>query len=207
LGDLAEARAGFTALTRERLPEEAQEEARYYLGLIAFFEKQYDSASLEMSRLMIDFPRGYYVNDAISLSMVMSAAENSTEALDPFAEALLYQTRGIPDSTRTRLQAVADQPGGRLADIALYELARLELGLGDSTATLTAVDHLITDHPDSYYVPMGMKIKADICAGQFARRQEAREIYLQLLEGYPDYPMATEVRQRLRSLEAQLSVG
>ena len=206
-GDLARARKGFSQLAETRQLEDIKEEMVYYLALSAFFEKKYDSAEVGLRRLMVDYPRGFYVNDALELVLLIDEAQGDESLLDAFSDALYFRERGRLDSTRARLEAVASADNPALADIALYRLARLDLKAEDSTSALSTIDRLISEFPDSYYLPYGMKMKADMLLNGAAESEEARQLYRRLLESYPDYPFASEVRDKLRKLETKSPVG
>jgi tetratricopeptide (TPR) repeat protein len=207
LGDTAVAREKFAALSGNLGPETVIEEAAYYLGLISFFERQYDSTSVQMRRLMVTYPRGFYVNDALSLLMILRDAEGADTLLNDFSSALFLQQQNRFDSARIELLKVADAENKVLADVALYRLARMEIGRSDSSAAFEVLDRLIDEFPESYYLPLGMKLKADMLFDGKRNIEQARELYRQLLESYPDYPFTNEVRDRLREIELPGAVG
>ncbi|MCP4686220.1 MAG: tetratricopeptide repeat protein [bacterium] len=206
-GDLTMARREFAVLEGKRQLDNIQEEIAYYLALTAFFEKKYDSAEVGFRKLMVDYPRGYYVNDALALVLLIDEAQEDKGLLYDFSNALYFQEQGRPDSTRAKLTAIAEATNPALADVALFRLAQLDLEAKDSTAALSTIDRLLADFPESYYLPYGMKIKADMIFDGDPAAEEARLLYRRLLESFPDYPFASEVREKLRRLEKENSVG
>ena len=105
----------------------------------------------------------------------------------------------------TKLEKIAQSDNKILADVALYKLSVVNLAEGDSTAVLNNIEELERNFPESYYLPFGLKLKADMLAEKPAKKEEARQLYLYLLKGYPNYPFATEVRQKVREMEADVS--
>lgn len=206
-GRLVQARKEFAALSGVRQLEDIQEETAYYLALTALFARMYDTAEVGFRKLIVDYPRGYYVNDALELVLQIDGAGGDKVLLDDFAEALFFQEQGNLDSTRARLNRVADAANKALADVALYRLAGLDLKEQDSTSAMATIDRLIADFPDSYYFPYGMKIKADMLIAGNPAAEEARQLYRRLLESFPDYPFASEVREKLRKLETEGLIG
>ncbi len=206
-GNLEKARKEFAALAGKRQPDEVKEEVDYYLALTAFFEQKYDSSEAGLRKLMVDYPRGYYVNDALGLVLLIDEAQGDKGLLHDFSDALYFREQGRLDSTRARLTSIATATNPALADVALYRLAHLDLDVKDSTAAMATIDRLIADFPESYYLPFGMKIKADILISDNPGAEEARRLYRRLLESYPDYPFASEVREKLRKLETENSIG
>jgi len=199
------AREKYLALLKNRLSDDILEEAYYNLALIAFYQGSFDSTSSALHKLIVDFPRGFYVNDALKLILVLDEAKEAPALLGDYARAHWFEASRMLDSTRTRLGRIAETENKVLADIALFHLAELDLQTADTASAMGFVDRLINDFPDSYYLPFGMKTKADILVKNKDRREEARDIYRFLLENYPNYPFISEVRERMRQLEADFS--
>ena len=206
-GRLDAARRSLLRMSVMSLPEDIREEVDFHIVLIDFFSSQYDSAETALRKLMVDYPRGYYVNDALRLVLAIGEAAEARETLDDYSAALFLQYRGVTDSARTRYYAIADRESAVLGDLVLYKLIDLELERADSAAVIEVVDRLDREHPESYYRPLGLKIKADLLAGAAETMQQARELYRSLLEQYPEYPFAREVREKLRALEREPPVG
>ncbi len=207
LGDLETASARFGQLLNMRLPEDVQEEVHYYLALISFFRHDFDTADAALRKLVLDYPEGFYVNDALELVSLKTEAGDAAELLGHYANALFYDERMMPDSAQEELLAVVDAENKALADIALYRLTRMELNRQDSSRALLFIDQLASDYPDSYYLPYGLNIKADILVHRDGSIEEAKSIYRMLLEKYPNYPFISDVRKKLRRLEADVLVG
>ena len=107
----------------------------------------------------------------------------------------------MTDSAAAKFISISNAPGGVLADLALFELARLSLDNGDAEGAIVYVDKLGDSFPESYYLPYGLKAKADILSSDPLRAEEAGDIYRRLLENYPDFPFLSAIRQKLRQLE------
>ncbi len=207
LGRLDEAETGFSALIGSTGSDESEEEIAYNLAMLKLYTGQYDSADVALRRLMVNYPRGFYVNDALQLVALLGDAKGQTDLIGDFAAALLYMERQMPDSARAQLQRLVDNPSPTLADIALYRLAGLQLTTGDSTSALGYLDKLTSEHADSYFAPWGMKIKADILIRRPATFEQGKTLYRTLLESFPNYPFISDVRKRLRQLEEGSRIG
>ncbi|MEW5995050.1 MAG: tetratricopeptide repeat protein, partial [Candidatus Zixiibacteriota bacterium] len=175
----------------------------YYLALIRFFDKEFDSSRVALRKLLVDYPRRFYVNDALQLLTLMDRAENERDLLYEFSGALLFEQMRQPDSTAVKLELLAQGPNRALADIALYRLALLKLRLSDTVTAVGYIDRLENDFPESYYLPYALKAKADVCFSRADDREQARAIYRRLLEEYPNYPFISEVREIIRALEGE----
>ena len=207
LGDLEQARNGFTDLTRHRLNDDIAEQVQYYLALIDYVSHDYDSAEVSLRKLMSDYPRGFYINDAMRLVMLLADVEGDTASLNRYADALLYRERMLPDSAERCLGEILVAPRAKLADVALYDLAVLALEREDTAAALSHVDRIIDEFPESYFLPFGIKVKADVFTRRAEQVDEARRLYRQLLQDFPNYPFISDVRKRLRQLEPEALIG
>jgi tetratricopeptide (TPR) repeat protein len=206
-GHLDDARRRYTELGATRLPGELKEEILFYEGLVDFFDLKFDSSRATFQKLTLAHPQGYFVNDALQLVLAIDEASEAEPTLSAYAQARFLLVRGRTDSARTRLSEIADGNPPVLGDIALFRLIDLELGKADSAAALGAIERLDVEHPDSYYRPLGLKIKADMLAGSPESRAEARELYRTLLENHPEYPFVREIRDKLRRFEESEPVG
>lgn len=204
---LKEARSAFQALLKLQLNEDTKEQVIYKLALLDFFEKKFDSSDVAMHRLLIDYPRGFYVNDALTLILVMTEAGDDKQLLSSYSNALFFEERRIPDSTRVKLMDLVDADNKSLADMALIKLSQLELKLADTTAVLENIDRLEREYPESYSLPYGLKTKADILFKGENSVEEAKKLYRRLLEDYPDYPFISKVRKLLREIQEEIPVG
>lgn len=207
LGDASSARQAFSYLRDNPINEEIAEETQYHLGLIDFFENRYDSADVAFRKLTIDHPTGFYVNDALQLIMVLTEAKESPELLGDYAQALWHLERRQLDSSRIWLDRIANADDKALADVALYRLTIVNLQMNDSTAAMESIDRLDSGFAESYYRPYGLKLKADMLSSNRESVSQAKAIYKQLLEQFPNYPFASEVRKKLRQLETDFNVG
>ena len=172
-----------------------------------FFEKKYDSAKAAFNKLIVDYPEGYFVNDALQLMLLLEAASGADDLLYDYSNALLFEQRRRYDSMAVVLERIAVNENPALADVALYRLALLSLDRFDSTSALGFVDRLQERLPESYYLPYGLKIKADILLTSPDTEEAGREIFRHLLEAHPNYPFTSEVRKRLRELELDRRTG
>lgn len=207
LGDLTAARNAFDFLHTYPLTDDLTEETTYHLGLISLFEGKYDSAETAFRKLMVDHPTGFYVNDALQLVMVLTEAKDAPELLKVYSQALYAQERRRYDSTLIWFDRIARSENQALADVALYRLTTLSLQMGDSASALESIDRLDSAFVDSYYRPYGLKLKADMLAGKAETLDTAKAIYLQLLEQFPNYPFASDIRKRLKQFETDFKIG
>lgn len=206
MGELDSARISLAMLGKRPLNEEAAEEAAFKLAKIDFYEKQFDSARAAFNKLLVSYPRGFYVNDALQLMLLIDEAGDEP-LLYEFSNALLFEERRMDDSCTQRLELIAEAGHPALSDDALYRLAGMSIHRFDSTAALGYIDRLAETFPESYFTPWGLKLKGDMLVADPQRRGDGKAIYRQLLEEHANYPFASEVRKRLREMEEDPRTG
>jgi len=197
-GKLAEATTRYQSLDQRSLNAETKEEIAYFLGLGEFLEKKFDSSAISFQKLVVDYPNGFFINDALDLVMQMDAAEGDPELLGDYSEALFYNFKKQPDSTKLMYERLALAENNALADLAGYRLGMIWLESSDTTKALEQFDLIADQYSDSYYLPFAMKGKADILSQSTKTLDEALEIYKRLLESYSDYRFIPEVRLKMR---------
>jgi tetratricopeptide (TPR) repeat protein len=206
LGELPSAEQAYLRLSALKVNDEVAEEILYHQGLIQFFEKEFDTAQSMFNRVIVEYPRGLFVNDALRLLMTVTEAEGNDTLLYDYAAALRFRMQRNEDSARVKFEDLVNTSQKSLADVSLLTLAEMALDRQDTTAALGNVERLMTEFPESYYVPFGVKLKADILVRKPATYDEAVGLYRQLLQAYPNFPESSEVRNILRLLNQQ-SIG
>ncbi len=201
-GNLATAEQQWqTALSRP-LSDDFKEEIQYNLARIDFYNKQFDSAKTALRKIIVDYPRGFYVNDALYYLRVIDEAEEDQKLLYDYANARLFRERDMFDSTIKVYERLIGAENKALADLALYELIDIELAETDTLNALADINRFSEQFQDSYYLPYVLKLKADILFGDPSTLMDASDIYRQLLKDHPNYPFSGEVRKRLRAANA-----
>lgn len=200
-GELSVAKSHLNDLLKHRMNDDIKEEIQFNLALILFFEKKIDSCRQAFNKLIVDYPRGFYVNDVLQLMMIIDEAQSSPQILYDYSNALLFEQRQLVDSTIAVLELITQSKSKILADVALYKLALIKLETVDSMAAISYFDRLIEQFPESYYLPYGVKRKADIFLENKNKAEQAIELYRYLLENYPNYPFISEVRKKMRKLQ------
>ena len=198
-GKLQKADREYSELLSRRLNTDIKEKVAYYLALIKFYNKQVDSSRTAFSKLMIDFPKGYFVNDALEIMKIIDEGKDAPVVLYDYSNALFFETQHKPDSQMAKLDQVAINESKVLADLALYKLYQLTMSQADTLRSIEYIDQLTEKFPESYYVPYGLKQKADMYNVDEKKADEAIEIYRHLLETFPDYPFISEIRTILRT--------
>ncbi|UCD16688.1 MAG: hypothetical protein JSV44_09530 [Candidatus Zixiibacteriota bacterium] len=201
-GNLDQAKQAFEELAESRIDAETLEYFDYTLALIDFYRHEFAEAELGFRKVMANYPRGFYVNDALMHSLVIGEnALGASEALISFADAEFFEVRLMPDSAESRLKLIRQLPFSPLFGLASYRLAEHYLNRPDTAGALAVIADIEANHADDYYYPYCLKLKGDIYFATRLRHEAASEIYRTLLENYNMYPFIGEIRDKLQRLE------
>ncbi len=182
-----------------QLSDELTEVADFQTAQIYLFQRRYDEAIEQFKRIISNYPRGFYVNDAIQYALMVSETmESAEDHLDLFSAAEYYREINRRDSLKYYLTKICRIGIPSLAPVSYLRLAELYYQQGNLDEAMTAVDSLAAGYQESYYYPYGVKLKADILWKTEDTRDKARDLYRGLLEKYGKYPFAAEIREMLR---------
>lgn len=198
-GELQKAKERFLAFENKRLHMDIKEKVYYQLAQTLFFEKNIDSCKTMLSKLLVNYPTGFYVNDALSLLKVIQTGADTPYILYDYASAMLFEIQGKRDSVIIMYDKIAQNKSMVLADFALFKLTETLLLQNDSLKAIEYINQMEENFSDSYYFPYSLKQKADILLKQNKKADEAYNIYRHLLKEFPNYPFISEVRKILRT--------
>ncbi len=201
-GKLDSAEAFFKGIQGDRLGPEIKEEIDYDLARIQFYRHKFDSASQAFRKVIVQYPRGYFLNDAvINVLIIGENAAGNSEALNLYADALYSAARLQPDTVENKLKAIIDIGDSPLVGQAGYKLATFYADRNDTVGALNIIARMEKDFSGNYYFPYCLRLKGDILSNTVGRSKDAIEIYKSLLEKYGNYPFIGEVRKSLQKLE------
>jgi tetratricopeptide (TPR) repeat protein len=201
-GKLDSAETVYRKLQKWSRSDQSKEIVAYNLGMIDLYRKNFDDADLAFRKLIADFPRGFYVNDALINSLIIRESKDVyAEPLSLYAEALYFEVRLMPDSVRSRLETIIERGQSPLAGLSTYKLAGFYSGQGDTAGALQTISRMEENYGDDYFYPYALKLKGDILSKDPAGREQAGQIYKELLEKYDSYPFVGEIRETLQQLD------
>jgi len=207
-GNLEKARQSYEALSNIQLNRDYLEYISYMLAMIHFFEKNFAEAEMGFRKLIEDYPRGYYVNDALMHSLIIGEnALGAAPALESFADAEYFAERLMPDSVEHRLVRIRELDYSPILGLTGYRLATFYLQSSDTSTALAIIKDMEDNYAEDYYFPYCLKLKGDIYAADETMRESAIEIYRVLLEKYGMYPFIGEVRDTLQRLKGYQPPG
>ncbi len=186
-------------LEEQDLSDDYAEIVHYAQALIKVFQGDFETADAIFRQLITRYPKGFYVNDAIEFALIISEAGSTAPGqMDLFSSAEFFRYTNREDSLEFYLKQICLVNIPSLAPLSYLRLAELDNAKDNSSGAVTAVDSLFAKYPESYFTPYGLKVKADILLKSEQQYDNAIEIYRNLLEQYPKYPFAAEIRDILR---------
>jgi tetratricopeptide (TPR) repeat protein len=201
-GQLDSAEVVFRTLARNARTPESKELLDYNLAMIQFYRDDFSAADSAFRLLIVTYPRGFYVNDALVNSLIIGESILSDPGgLSDYAAALYYENRLLPDSVISRFRDIIDSGSGPLSGLAMFKLAGVYASQGDTLEALKVIDSMEITHSEDYFYPYTLKLKGDIFFSNESKRKEATAVYKNILENYGDYPFTGEVRERLQELK------
>jgi tetratricopeptide (TPR) repeat protein len=181
------------------LPDDIKEQIDFATAEIYLFQENYDEATTRFRQIISRYPRGFYVNDAIQYSLIISETkEDASGHIDLFSSAEYFRYIRQTDSLEYYLTKICRVGIPSLAPISYLGLAQLCYDQNRHEEAVEAIDSLSSGYPQSYFLPYGLKLKADIYLQSPETREEALDLYRQLLEHYANYPFGAEVRDIIR---------
>lgn len=188
-----------SSLMELELPPDVAEQTEFAMAEISLFKGDFKDAATRFRQIISRYPRGFYVNDAIQYSMIISETlDDAPSQIDLFSSAEYFRYVKKTDSLEFYLTKICRVGIPSLAPISYVHLAELYRNQNQYQAATDAVDSLQAQYPDSYYLPYGLKLKADIYMQSSDTKEQALEMYRNLLEKYPTYPFTAEIRDVVR---------
>jgi len=199
-GELQRAKEIFFSFEKQRFNVDIKEKILFQLAQVLFFENNIDSCKTLLSKLLINFPTGFYVNDALSLLKILQSGEDDANILKLYSMAMLFEIQKNNDSTLATYNKIIDDESKVLADFAMYKIIGIYVEQTDFVHAIETIDKMGAMFGESYYYPFALKQKADILMRETKKADEAYTIYRQLLLNFPNYPFISEVRELLRAV-------
>ena len=201
-GQLDSAAIGFSGLLIDGDAEERREMISYNLAMILFYQEKFGEADMAFRKIISDFPRGYYTNDAIINSLIIREAQSANpKALHLYAEAIYFGARLLPDSLVERYKEIISRGPSSLTGLAMLRLSEHYFKTHNTPSALDVIDQMARDYTEDYFFPYALKLKGEILSKNPDKQDEAAEIYRDLLQNYGNYPFIGEIREALQNIE------
>jgi tetratricopeptide (TPR) repeat protein len=205
-GELDSARAFLNTAAKDPQADVMMEEILFKLTEIEFFEGNFEEALEGYSRLVLEFPKGFYVNNSLERTILINEhQELDRPLLARFAGALFENVQGKAESAISQLDGLIEAESEKLSDLAQMEKARIYREERKFSKSLETLVKLLEKYPESFLCPQAQMMIGDIYNYHLNDRDKAIEAYRNLLKDYERSVYVDEVRDKLRELKAEVS--
>jgi tetratricopeptide (TPR) repeat protein len=179
-----------------------EEEIRFKLTEIDFYQGNFEKALEGYNREVSDFPKGLYVNNSLERIVIISENQSLDRyLLSVFAQALLEELQGQLDSAILKLEKIISAKSANLSDKAQFEKAEVYRKEKKFSSSLEALRELIEKYPQSFYCAKAQKLIGDILCYDLEDKPKAIQAYEKVLKDYGRSLFVDEVREKLKELK------
>ncbi|KPL01873.1 MAG: hypothetical protein AMJ73_09635 [candidate division Zixibacteria bacterium SM1_73] len=201
-GNLDSAALLFENALRNPKAESKEEEIKFKLTEIEFYQGNFEEALEGYERQVSDFPKGFYVNNSLERIVIISENQSLDRyLLSVFAEAVLEELQGKFDSAILKLEKIISAKSATLSDKAQFEKAKIYREKKKFSSALDSFRELIEKYPQSFYCAKAEKVIGDIYWYDLEDKPKAIQAYQKVLKDYPRSLFVDEVRERLKELK------
>lgn len=189
------------ALRRSAADSSAVEEAMFRTAEIDFMTGQIDSAVAGLDSLMLRFPQGRLVNDALELALFLEDGMSVAPGDVKTVGACILEARcGQLDTAAGKLDSLASVSvlGDRIL-LVKCELERQGTRYGSAVASL---ERLLAGFGGSRFLPRARHMLGRIYEEDIKASDTSIDVYERLIVDYPQSPHADDARLRLKRLKA-----
>jgi tetratricopeptide (TPR) repeat protein len=177
------------------------QEAKLSLAKLYFYQGDFQLAQENLDILKLATTREI-ANDAMDLSLlIQDNLDTSDLALSMFANIELLKFQQKLDSAELMYNRMLTEfPNHSLCDEIYWNLAFVHLKMGDASRAVKDLDEILIKHKNDIYGDDALFMKADLFEKQLNKKEEAMELYKQILFDFPGSIYNAEARKRFREL-------
>ena len=145
------------------------------------------------------YTRNLNMNDALELVLLTRGFRDfKDEPLRAYAKVLALREGGRPDSASALAARTLERwPGARIRYHLHYQIAELARDRGDHATAVTHAMAVADSSSKSRLAPAALKLAGDETIALGQGRDRAIKLYQELLERFPDSPLAPGVRSQV----------
>ena len=200
-GNLDSASLWFGNLLKTPEAQDKFEEVQFKLAEIDFFSGKFDLAEEEYNRLVLDYPKGLYVNDCLEKLALLKENKANSATLLLFSEALLEKTKRNYDKATSLFQNIINFENKQLAEASEVQIALIYRERKEFDRSIAAFNQLIEKYPKSFYCPLALKSIGDIYYFDLNDKVKAEISYEKVLTEYSNSLFVEEIRDRLKKIK------
>jgi TolA-binding protein len=193
---------------RVHMPQDTLGEGARALAMQAYEAGRFDEATEKLQEFVRLYPRNLALNEALeTILLIRGNREFKDEPLRIYAAADAARRAGRPDSAAALARAgLSRYPGARIRDHWNFLLAQLARERGEHDAAIGFALSVADTTVHSRLAPYALKLAAEEALALGTEPARALRYYQDLLERYPDSPLAPETRARALELRKKLQL-
>ncbi|TMQ63093.1 MAG: tetratricopeptide repeat protein [Candidatus Eisenbacteria bacterium] len=182
-----------------RSPSDTLGNGVYTAAKEAFYAGKFDEAIAHAGEFTKAYLRNLNMNDALELVLLMRGFRDfQDEPLRGYAKVLALREGGRPDSASAVAARTLERwPGASIRYHLHYQMAELARDRGDHAAAVTHAMAVADSSSKSRLAPAALKLAGDETIALGEGRDRALKLYQELLERFPDSPLAPGVRSQV----------
>lgn len=191
-----------------RSPSDTLGNGMYEASREAFYAGDFDVATARAQEFINSSTRNLNMNDALEMVLLIREFRDfQDQPLKGYAKVLELRGAARPDSAVTLAKSTLERwPGARVRCHLQYQLAELAAERGDHAAAVTHALAVADTSSKSRLAPAALKLAGDESIGLGQGSDRALKIYQELLERYPDSPLAPTVRAQVLEMRKKLQL-
>jgi len=182
-----------------RSPSDTLGNGVYAAAKGAFYAGNFDEAIAHAGEFTKAYTRNLNMNDALELVLLTRGFRDfKDEPLRAYAKVLELREGGRPDSASAlAARALERWPGAHIRYHLHYQIAELARDRGDHATVVTHAMAVADSSSKSRLAPAALKLAGDETIALGQGRDRALKLYQELLERFPDSPLAPGVRSQV----------
>lgn len=174
----------------------------FLLGEATYFQGDFDSALAIYETVATQFPKSDYVNDALWRSVFIGDNSDNRKLLHRLAGAqrLLY-SRDYDSAIEGLKALLRDEPSSSLADDCVLFVGEALEAKESYNEAIAAYKDLANLYPESKLRPEAKRRIGELFAERLNNKKAAIKVLEEVLLKFPDYVLASAVRNRIEELK------
>ncbi len=180
----------------------------YLAAKEAFYDGDLDSAVARAQGFVNAYTRNLNMNDALELILLVREHRDfQDEPLKAYAKVVELREESRSDSAAALAAATLKRwPGARVRYYLQYQLAEMARDRGDHAAAMSHALAVADSSSRSRLAPAALKLAGDESIAMGMGPDRALKIYQELLERYPNSPLAPGVRAQVLEMRKKLQL-
>jgi tetratricopeptide (TPR) repeat protein len=208
MGELDSAFFWFTEILANPKAQEKKEEIRFKLAEIDFYKGEFKSAQEKYKKIVIDFPKGFYVNNSLErISILGENMEANPLALLVFSQAIFEEVKGESEKSISLFEKLIGSQDPFLSDDSKLQIGYVLRKKGEFKNSILRLEELIKDYPQSPFCALAQKVIGDIYYYNLKDLENAEKAYLSVLKNFSSSLFVEEARVNLKKISQQKVEG